>query len=702
MLLTSKLTSRVLATPEGAHVCRVAFSSSSSRFNYDDTIGNLKIGKDTRVIFQGFTGKQATANAKESIEWGTKIVGGVRPGKSGEHLGLPVWPTVRKAMEEGKPDVTGIYVAAHQASAAIEEAIEAEVPLIVAVAEHIPLHDILRIHSMLAGQSKSRLVGANAPGIISATGNCRIGFQPLPCYMSGNVGVVAKSGTLSYETVGSLTRAGVGQSLCISVGGDTVAGTSFVDALKVFEQDPETKAIIVVGEVGGRLEEDAAEWIKDYNKRVTNPKPIAALIGGVHARPKTVMGHAGAWANLGESSAAEKYKTLEDAGVTMVNHPAKFGRVMKALLEGKQSSVDTGSRTAKAAISQARGYHTMRRVSQPVSPFPQQRRALHLRADQSAIMLRDAGFTVTPHRPSSTDDARLLSVSVDRSARSPAVFASPTSNPTQLKHRTKVFPFNYSSGPTQADVGAILSYLDLDAAPPSAKAQAADMVTKLFELFKAKEGVALTVSIAIPPSGNGIEIFNPDFTFDDAAFRSTKRQQELHAMRDVKVEDATEVSAEKDGIVYVKLGDPNDKEANIGTLVNGAGLAMNTVDALADLGGRAANFLDTGGKATSETVKRSFELILQDPRVKVIFVNIFGGLTLGDMIARGVILAFKELDMKVPVVVRIRGTNEKEGQKLIAESGLDLHAYDDFEEAARKVMDLAEEGGNQGANEHGA
>lgn len=308
------------------------FSVSSRRNNYDDTIQNLKIGSHTRVIFQGFTGKQATANARESIEWGTNVVGGVKPNGSGEHLGLPVLPSARAAMEQLKPDATGIYVAAHQATAAIEEAIEAEVPLIVAVAEHIPLHDMMRIHSMLQSQSKSRLVGANAPGIISAIGKCRIGFQPLPTFSPGHIGIVAKSGTLSYETVGSLTRAGVGQSLCIAVGGDVIAGTNFVDALKVFEHDEDTKAIIIVGELGGTTEEEAADWINDYKRRVKNPKPIAAVIGGFEAPHGKVMGHAGAWVGLGEGTAASKYKALENAGVTMVDHPAKFGGVMKDIL----------------------------------------------------------------------------------------------------------------------------------------------------------------------------------------------------------------------------------------------------------------------------------------------------------------------------------------------------------------------------------
>lgn len=185
---------------------------------------------------------------------------------------------------------------------------------------------------MLQSQSKSRLVGANAPGIISAIGRCRIGFQPLPTFSPGHIGIVAKSGTLSYETVGSLTRAGLGQSLCIGMGGDVIAGTNFVDALKVFEQDEDTEAIILVGELGGTNEEEAADWIRDYRKRTKNPKPIAAVIGGLQASPGRVMGHAGAWTGLGEGTAESKAKALESVGVTMVDHPAKFGGVMKDIL----------------------------------------------------------------------------------------------------------------------------------------------------------------------------------------------------------------------------------------------------------------------------------------------------------------------------------------------------------------------------------
>jgi succinyl-CoA synthetase alpha subunit len=185
---------------------------------------------------------------------------------------------------------------------------------------------------MLQTQSKSRLVGANAPGIISAIGRCRIGFQPLPTFSPGHIGIVAKSGTLSYETVGSLTRAGVGQSLCIGMGGDVIAGTNFVDALKVFETDDDTEAIILVGELGGTSEEEAADWIRDYHRRVKDPKPIAAVVGGFQAVPGKVTGHAGAWTGIGEGTAESKYKALESVGVTMVDHPAKFGGVMKEIL----------------------------------------------------------------------------------------------------------------------------------------------------------------------------------------------------------------------------------------------------------------------------------------------------------------------------------------------------------------------------------
>lgn len=660
---------------------RAVFSTTVRRCGYEDTIGNLKIGKDTRVIFQGFTGKQATANAKESINWGTNIVGGVTPGKNGEHLGRPVFPTVRKAMEKVKPDATGIYVAAHQAPAAIEEAIEAEVPLIVAVAEHIPIHDIMRIHSILKTQSKSRLVGANAPGIISAVGRCRIGFQPLPCFMPGRVGIVAKSGTLSYEAVASTTRAGLGQSLCIGMGGDVIAGTNFVDALKIFEHDDDTEGIVLIGEIGGSAEMHAAEWIEEYNTRTPNPKPISAIIGGINSAHGRVMGHAGAFTLQGEPNALAKIKRLEKAGVTIVNHPAKFGVSMKMLL-GKSGPASSGA--SAISVSQQRGIHTVRRVrstvqSQLIRSSPQvQKRSLYIRENLALDLLRERGINASEY--SGKGRRRMLAVAVNRDTRSPCIIASPAIDQENPHIGAKNFPFDYRALLEPSQILEIAKHLQLEG---SSKESLPKLINGLIDLYMKKEAFLLE-TLVVERLGD-LKVVGAHFSFDDAAYRSTKRQGDIHALRQIEDEDSHEVEAEKDGIVYIKLAG----NGNIGTLVNGAGLAMNTVDALADAGGKAANFLDTGGKATSETVKKSFEVILQDERVKVIFVNIFGGLTLGDMIANGILLAFKELDMKIPIVVRIRGTHEAEGQRIIAESGLSLHAFDDFEEAAAKAIDLA-------------
>ncbi|KAK7556958.1 succinyl-CoA synthetase-like protein [Phyllosticta citricarpa] len=651
-----------------------SFSSSPARASYEKTIEHLKIGRHTRVIFQGFTGRQATANARESLEWGTRIVGGVTPGRNGEHLGLPVLPSVRAAKDHLKPDATGIYVAAHQAAAAIEEAIEAEIPLIVAVAEHIPLHDILRIHSMLNTQGKSRLVGANAPGIISAIGHCRIGFQPLPTFAPGHVGIVAKSGTLSYETVASVTRAGLGQSLCIGMGGDVVAGTNFVDALKVFEHDSDTEGIILVGEIGGRAEEEAAEWIKEYRRRSANPKPIAALVGGIRAPPGRVMGHAGAWVGPGENSAEVKYKTLQDAGAVMVDHPSQFGQMMRTLLAERERKV---------------------------------------KEIAAADLLSQHGITVSSEPPSTNEPSRLISLTIDRSARSPSFYVSPSTHPKDMHARARHIPFAYHTGPTDETIDTVLQHTQLSSASANTVSAVVQLLRSLWSLYTTHEAITLSthVSLTTPASQDTpsppLHITNPSLTFDDAAFRSCKRHESLHALRDTSASaiDAAELAAEHHGIVYIKLpgGDPAQQQQDnnrhsIGTLVNGAGLAMNTVDALSlpSAAGPAvaANFLDTGGKATAETVARSFELLLADARVSVIFVNIFGGLTLCDMIAQGVLLAFEQLGLEekgVPVVVRLRGTREKEGQDVIAKSGKRVWAFDDFREAAEKCKQLARE-----------
>ncbi|KAI0438380.1 succinyl-CoA synthetase-like protein [Xylaria telfairii] len=669
------------------------FGSSLVRYNYDSTRKNLKIGSHTRVIFQGFTGKQATANAKESLEWGTNIVGGVRPGFEGEHLGLPVLPTVRKAMEKLRPDATGIYVAAHQATAAIEEAIEAEVPLIVAVAEHIPLHDMIRIHAMLRTQGKSRLVGANSPGIISAVGKCRIGFQPLPCFESGRVGIVARSGTLSYETAASALRSGLGQTMCIGVGGDILPGTTLRDGLQIVAEDQNTEAIALVGEIGGEAEIDAADWIREYRAKTEKPKPITAIIGGIKAAPGRIMGHAGAFVLPGEPSAQDKVEALRAAGCAIVNHPARFGPVLKSMLDGSTPSGYGVSSPSTGADVQRRGIHTfMRRPSPNAVKNPtQQTRSIYLTQSTAFDLLRQRGLPVVDST-SLPDEGHLLAVTLNRTTNRPCIVAAPSSHSGTKK--LKRFDYDYGVGAEALDISAIASQLGVDASNSEVISSIRTIVSGLVTFFADKEAYLLETRLVTPKTAApALAIASARFGFDDAAYRNGGRQADIQALRDTSVDDAAEVGVEKDGIVYIKLpnGSGEAEVANIGTLVNGAGLAMNTVDAIADAGGRAANFLDTGGKATSETVKKSFEVILKDPRVKCIFVNIFGGLTLGDMIARGVILAFRDLDMSVPVVVRIRGTNEKKGQQIIAESGLPLFAFDDFDEAAKKAIELAKQ-----------
>lgn len=552
--------------------------------------------------------------------------------------------------------------------------------------------------SILKTQSRSRLVGANAPGIIAPIGSCRIGFQPLPTFAPGHIGIVAKSGTLSYETVASVTRSGLGQSLCIGMGGDIVAGTSLVDALRVFEKDPNTEGIIMVGEIGGRAEVDAAEWIADYHRREKHPKPIAAVLGGIHAPPGRIMGHAGAWTAQGEMTATEKLKVLQDAGVTMVDHPEKFGETMKALLA--KSGRDP-KKIQRDASSQKRGYHTMSR--RPLAEMQRrdrlmrqsyqqhQRRGLVLQPDQTHPVLEPylrPMERLSISQDPAPKDGYFVSITVDRTERQPAIATAPTSDSTQIRHRVKRFAYSWLDGPSDIAIKQALEHMEMDAAPPAARAQMAKLISTLAQMHKDKEAVTLAGCVSIDRSGN-IQLHQPSvlLQFDDSAFRSCKRQADIFALRRKETEQAEEIEAEEDGIVFVRLDDP---AANIGTLVNGAGLAMNTVDALRLHGGKATNFLDTGGKATSETVKKSFELILRDPRVKVIFVNIFGGLTDGGMIANGILLAFQEVDMKdVPVVVRIRGTNEAVGQKTIADSGLGLEAFDTFGDAARRVVDIA-------------
>jgi succinyl-CoA synthetase alpha subunit len=398
-------------------------------------------------------------------------------------------------------------------------------------------------------------------------------------------------------------------------------------------------------------------------------RPISALIGGIHAAPGRVMGHAGAFTLPGEPDAFTKIKYLNDAGVTIVNHPAKFGDAMKVLL-GNSGRVSTGAVTSGA--TQRRSMHTMSRV-RPMSrtlvsrqTAVVQKRNLYIREDLAFDLLRERGVNASEY--SGKGRKRMLAVAVDRKNLCPSIIASPASNPEDPHAEAKGFPFDYKNGFNVSQVPAIAEHLQLG---QTSKESLPKLINGLVDLYMKKEAFLLE-TMFVERLGD-LKVVGARLRFDDAAFRSTKRQSDIHTLRRVENEDPQELGAERDGIVYIKLAG----DGNIGTLVNGAGLAMNTVDALADAGGRAANFLDTGGKATSETVKKSFQVILQDERVKVIFVNIFGGLTLGDMIANGVLLAFKDLEMRLPMVVRIRGTNETEGQKIVRIPPTHLHIVTD-------------------------
>ncbi|KAL7952047.1 alpha subunit of gdp-forming succinate-CoA ligase [Trichoderma barbatum] len=312
-------------------------STSAARCTdgYDNTVFNLRIDKNTAVIYQGFTGKAATANAKDTIAYGTRIVGGVSPGKGGStHLDLPVFNSVEEAMKTVRPHVSAVFVPAQFAAKAITESIEAEVPLVVSVAEHIPVHDMLRVHEILRTQSKTRLVGPNCPGII-APEQCRVGIMPYKQYQRGCIGIVSKSGTLSYEAVGATTAAGLGQSIVLGMGGDLLPGTTLADGLRLFFEDEETKGIIVIGEIGGEAELRAAELIREYRQFTDTPhsKPIVAMVAGKTAPLGRTMGHAGAVLTSRDVPADIKAKALEDAGAVVVPHPGLMGVTMKRLLE---------------------------------------------------------------------------------------------------------------------------------------------------------------------------------------------------------------------------------------------------------------------------------------------------------------------------------------------------------------------------------